>query len=93
MEFHVHTDASLLAIETMFFQNLIRKSDQPMVYAYKLLNRTKQNYSTTQREALVMVFALHKFRHYLLGNKFIFLCRSYGIGLFGQQTTCFKENN
>ncbi len=23
-------------------------------------------------EALVMVFALHKFRHYLLGNKFVF---------------------
>ncbi len=25
-----------------------------------------------EREALVMVYALHKFHHYLLGNKFIF---------------------
>jgi hypothetical protein len=42
------------------------------VYAYRLLNRAEHNYSTTKGEALVMVFALHKFRHYLLGNKFVF---------------------
>jgi hypothetical protein len=41
-----------------------------------------------------MVFALHKFKHYLLDNKFVYLlCGSYGIGLFGQQTIGFKENN
>jgi hypothetical protein len=39
-----------------------------------------------------MVFALHKFKHYLLGDKF-FLCRSYGINLFGQQTIGFRENS
>ncbi len=37
-----------------------------------LLNIIEQNYSTIEREALAMVFALHKFRHYLLGNKFVF---------------------
>ncbi len=42
------------------------------MYASRLLNKIKQNYSTTKRKALVMVFVLHKFRHYLLGNKFIF---------------------
>ncbi len=42
------------------------------MYAYRLLNRAEHNYSTTKGEALVMVFALHKFRHYLLGNKFVF---------------------
>jgi len=41
-----------------------------------------------------MVFALHEFKHYLLGKKFVcLLCASYGIGLFGQQTTSFKESN
>jgi hypothetical protein len=40
-----------------------------------------------------MVYALHKFEHYLLGNKFVFYVYHYGIGLFGQQTTSFKENN
>ncbi len=75
MEFHVHTYASLLAIKVMLFQNFIGKSDQLMVYVFKLLNRTKQNYSTTQRKALAMIFALHKFKHYFLGNKFVFYVR------------------
>ncbi len=69
MEFHVHIDASLLTVGAMLSQNLIGKSDQPIVYAYKLLNRVEHNYSTIEREVLTMVFALHKFRHYLLGNK------------------------
>jgi hypothetical protein len=42
------------------------------VYAYRLLNKIEENYSTTEIKALVMVFALHEFRHYLLGNKFVF---------------------
>ncbi len=56
----------------MLFQNVTRKSDQPIVYASRLLNKVEQNYNTTWREALVMVFSLHKFKHYLLGNKFVF---------------------
>jgi hypothetical protein len=35
-------------------------------------NNAKKNYTTTKREALTMVYALHKFKHYLLGNKFVF---------------------
>ncbi len=65
MEFHVHTYASLLAIKTMLSQNLTRKTDQLVMYASRLLNRAKQNYNTIKKEALVMVFSLHKFRHYL----------------------------
>jgi len=42
------------------------------VHAFKLLNRAKQNYNTTHREALAIVFSLHKLKHYLLGNKFVF---------------------
>jgi hypothetical protein len=42
------------------------------VYAFRLLNITGQNYTTTKIEALAMVFVLHNFKHYLLGNKFIF---------------------
>jgi hypothetical protein len=42
------------------------------VYASRFLNIVEQNYKTTKREALIMVFALHKFKHYLLGNKFVF---------------------
>jgi len=59
-------------MRAMLFQNIIRKNDQPIVYASSLLNIVKQSYSTTKREALTMVFSLHKFRYYLLGNKFVF---------------------
>ncbi len=38
------------------------------MYASKLLNSTDQNYITIEREVLVMIYALHKFKHYLLNN-------------------------
>ena len=46
--------------------------DHPIVYSSKKLNKDERNYSTTKREALGMVFALQKYRHYLLANPFIF---------------------
>jgi len=72
MEFHVHIDTLLLVLRVMLFQNLIGKSAQLVVYASRLINRTKKNYNTIERKALTMVFSLHKFRHYLFGNKFVF---------------------
>jgi len=72
VEFHVHTNASLLAMGAMLFHDVTRKSDQPIVYVSRLLNKVKQNYNTIEKEALTMVFVLHKFRHYLLGYKFVF---------------------
>jgi hypothetical protein len=47
VEFHVHTNASLLIIRVMLSQNLIRKSVQLVVYASRLLNKSEQNYSIT----------------------------------------------
>jgi hypothetical protein len=49
-----------------------KKCDQPIAYASKLLKNAKKNYTTIEREVVAMVYALHKFRHYLLGNKFVF---------------------
>ena len=46
--------------------------DYPIVYSTQKLNKAKRNYSTIEREALGMVFALQKYRHYLLDNPFIF---------------------
>jgi hypothetical protein len=34
------------------------------------LSESEQNYNTTEREGLAMVYALQKFRHYLLGKHF-----------------------
>jgi hypothetical protein len=42
------------------------------MYTSKLLNSIERNYTTTEREALAMVYALQKIKHYLLGNQFVF---------------------
>ncbi len=56
----------------MLSQNVIGKSDQLVMYASRLLNKIELNYNTTKKKDLIMVFTLHKFKHYLLGNKFVF---------------------
>jgi hypothetical protein len=37
-----------------------------------LLNYAIEQNKTTKRKALAMVYALHKFKHFQLGNKFVF---------------------
>ncbi len=71
MEFHVHTYASLIVVRVMLSHNLTGKSDQLVVYTYRLFNRVEYTYNTIEREALAIIFVLHKFKHYLLSNKFV----------------------
>jgi len=42
------------------------------MYSSKLLKFVEKNYTTIEKEALIMVYSLHKFIHYLLDNMFIF---------------------
>ncbi|MCO5566914.1 hypothetical protein L7F22_020598 [Adiantum nelumboides] len=48
------------------------KADYPMYFASRRFNKAEQGYSTTEREALGMIFSATKFRHYLLGKFFVF---------------------
>ena len=41
-----------------------------LAYASRTLNKTEKNYSQVEKEALGIIFGLHKFRHYLFGRKF-----------------------
>ena len=72
LEFHVHIDASDLAVGAMLAQNPTDKWDQPIAYASRLLNVAEKNYTTTEKEALAMVYSLNKYRHYLMSNFFVF---------------------
>jgi hypothetical protein len=44
--------------------------DHPIEFASIKLSDSEQNYNTMEREGLAMVYALQKFRHYLLGKHF-----------------------
>jgi len=52
--------------------NPTSKIYQLVMYSWRLLNSVEKKYITIEKEALVMVYALHKFRHYMLGNRFTF---------------------
>jgi len=56
----------------MLAQNLGNMCNQPITYVSRLLNNVEQNYTTTKWEALAMIYMLHKFHHYPMGNKFVF---------------------
>jgi hypothetical protein len=73
MEFHVHTYASLLAISAMLAHNPTRKYDKSIIYASKLLNKAEYNYITIEKEALAMVYGLHKFRHFCWETNLFFI--------------------
>ncbi|KAM1000289.1 hypothetical protein ACFX2A_007053 [Malus domestica] len=68
--FELMCDASDYAIGAILGQ---RKNKLPHViyYASRTLNNAQLNYSTTEKELLAVVFALDKFRSYLIGTKVI----------------------
>ena len=47
------------------------KTFRTIYYASKTFNEAQENYSTTKREMLAMVFACEKFRPYILGSHVI----------------------
>jgi hypothetical protein len=44
--------------------------DHSIAFARKKMSKSEQNYNTTEREGLAMVYSLKKFRNYLLGKHF-----------------------
>jgi hypothetical protein len=72
LEFHVHIDTSQIAIGVILAQNPINKFDQLIIIHLDYWILLFKNNTTIERKVLAMVYALHKFRHYLLNNMFIF---------------------
>ena len=70
MPFEIMADASDLAIGAALGQRH-NKIFHPIYFVSKLLNEAQQNYTTTEKELLAVVYAMEKFRAYILGYKVI----------------------
>ena len=70
LPFEVMCDASDLAIGAVLGQ---REDGKPHVvyYASKTLNEAQSNYTTIEKELLAVVYALDKFRAYLVGSDIV----------------------
>ncbi|KAL3685682.1 hypothetical protein R1sor_003704 [Riccia sorocarpa] len=68
MIFHVHTDASGVAVGAVLAQPQDPKIDLPIYFASRTLNNSEKDYTTTEMEALTMVYAVKKFKPYLQGG-------------------------
>ena len=70
LPFELMCDASDYAIGAVLGQ---RKDKKPHViyYASRTLNSAQMNYTTTEKELLAIVFALDKFRSYLIGSPIV----------------------
>ncbi|EFA00130.1 Transposon Tf2-6 polyprotein-like Protein [Tribolium castaneum] len=69
--FIVATDASGIAISAILSQKY--EIEHPICYASRCLKDPETRYSTIEREALAIVWAVKYFRCYLVGTKFIII--------------------
>ena len=70
LPFELMCDASDMEIGAILGQRK-DKHVQPIYYASRTLSETQQNYTTTEKELLAVIFAFEKFRSYLILSKVI----------------------
>ena len=70
--FHVFVDASDIAIGSALMQLEEPIWYRSVYFVSRKLSTAERNYSTTEREALGMIYNVQKYRLYLLGRKFSF---------------------
>ncbi|XP_035844067.1 uncharacterized protein LOC118490504 [Helianthus annuus] len=68
LPFELMCDASDYAVGAVLGQR-VDKHFHPIYYASKTLNDAQENYTTTEKELLAVVFAFDKFRSYLVLSK------------------------
>lgn len=69
-EFHLHVDASCITLGIVLAQPRAGEVDHLVSFARRKLSKVEKNYTATEKEELAMVYALQKFRYYLLGAHF-----------------------
>ncbi|XP_074297415.1 uncharacterized protein LOC141628136 [Silene latifolia] len=68
--FEIMSDASNYALGAVLGQR-VGRAPHVIQYASTMMNEAQRNYTTTEKEFLAVVFALEKFRSYILGAKVI----------------------
>ncbi|CAL9021113.1 unnamed protein product, partial [Prunus brigantina] len=71
LPFELMCDASDYAHQQAVLGQRVDKKPHAIYYASRTLNDAQLNYSTTEKELLAVIFALEKFRSYLITNKVI----------------------
>ncbi len=66
-DFHLYRDASSVGLGAALMQLDSRNKLQPLAYASRTLNQAEQNYSTTHKKALAVVWALCHFKDLIYG--------------------------
>ncbi|XP_050890921.1 uncharacterized protein LOC127096386 [Lathyrus oleraceus] len=70
LPFELMCDASNYVVGVVLAQR-VDKAAHVIYYASRTLDSAQSNYTTTEKELLAIVFALDKFRSYLLGSKVV----------------------
>jgi hypothetical protein len=68
--YQVHTDACKEGLGAVLVQYDSAKKEHPVAYISRALRKHEKNYSVTEWECLAIVWAVKKWRHYLLGVPF-----------------------
>lgn len=70
LPFEIMCDANDYAVGAVLGQR-VGNTSHAIYYASRTLNDAQLNYSTTEKELLAVIFALEKFRSYLIGAKIV----------------------
>lgn len=76
--FVIQTDASSYGLGAVLSQSY-EDGEKVISYISRSLTKQEQNYSTTERECLAVLFAIEKFRPYIEGTKFTIITDHYSL--------------
>ncbi len=63
--FKLYTDALDVGLEAVLMQEDDQEKDQVICYEAKILLPAEKNYPTTEKECLVIIWAMQKFKYFL----------------------------
>jgi len=75
----------------MLVQNHEDTIDKPIYYSNQLMIRAENNYLTIKKEAFVMIYAIKKSHHYILGNNFTLIVNHQALIYLVNKLTVIRQ--